>query len=102
MKTCTKCHQSLSESSFNRSKRNKNGLRAECRDCQRDSYKNYISKPEAKAKKKAWSESPIGKLISRLSDQKRNKSESRRVYKREKSRTPDVAARKYELIKISR
>lgn len=35
MKTCSKCHDSKPETDFNRSSRNKSGLRAECRECQR-------------------------------------------------------------------
>lgn len=41
MKICTKCHQSLPETSFNKSNRNKSGLRAECRDCQKAQGREY-------------------------------------------------------------
>lgn len=41
MKTCTKCHRLLPESSFNKSRRNKSGLRAECRECQKKQYVEY-------------------------------------------------------------
>lgn len=52
MKTCTKCHQSLPETSFNRSNRNKSGLRAECRQCQSDQGKGYSgpAKPRDQSK----------------------------------------------------
>ena len=41
MKICTKCHLELPETSFNKSRRNKSGLRAECRECQRIQYVEY-------------------------------------------------------------
>ncbi len=41
MKQCTKCSEYLSESMFNKSNRNKSGLRAECRDCQKLEGRNY-------------------------------------------------------------
>jgi len=41
MKMCTKCNNVLPDVMFNKSSRNKNGLRAECRQCQSDVSKGY-------------------------------------------------------------
>ena len=41
MKQCTKCKQWKDESEFNKRKDSKDGLRTECKICQRDYNKNY-------------------------------------------------------------
>ena len=52
MKTCTKCLRSLPKNSFNKSTRNKSGLRAECRECQSEASKGYPgpAKPKSQLK----------------------------------------------------
>jgi len=45
MKQCTKCCKFLHESMFNRSNRNKSGLRAECRECQKAQGREYRGEP---------------------------------------------------------
>ena len=41
MKQCTKCYRYLREDQFNKARRNKSGLRAECRECQIKRYQIY-------------------------------------------------------------
>lgn len=50
MKQCTKCKQWKDESEFNKRKDSKDGLRTECKICQRDYNKNYYKTPEGKQK----------------------------------------------------
>lgn len=84
MKRCTKCKRELPETDFNKNKREKSGLRAECRECQHIEYARYAKTPAAKERKVVWANSAFGRLISRKSDRDRNQSENRRDYKREK------------------
>ena len=82
MKECTKCHKDLPDSSFNQASRNKNGLRAECRNCQHAKYREYTKGGKARIAQSRWTDTDKGRESSRRSDRKRNQSEHRREYKR--------------------
>lgn len=100
MKNCTKCKNILSESMFNKSKRNKDGLRAECRNCQREQGKKYTSDPAVKSMLSEKRKSLEYKEMQKASDKKRNATEKRRLYKREKAHEPTVLKIKNEFSKI--
>lgn len=52
MRTCTRCHQTLEESSFSKEPRGKDGLKAWCKSCHSEVAKAWYYKNHAKAKKK--------------------------------------------------
>lgn len=54
MKQCTKCKQWKDESEFPKRKDSKDGLRADCRECNLKAKREHYAKPETKALKKQY------------------------------------------------
>lgn len=66
-KKCNKCQQEKSFDSFNKDKQNVSGLRGECRNCQRDSKKQWS------IKNKEW--------IREYAKNPENRNRTRKIYK---------------------
>lgn len=67
-KKCTKCNLEKDFSEFNKMKHGKFGLRAACKLCQNEEFKEYYVKNKSfvNAKNQEWERTPKGKLAKRF------------------------------------
>lgn len=84
MKACTKCKVEKDESEFWKKKRGKNGLDAQCKDCNREYVKNWYKANPVRVKKcrRVWYQKNREILLEKARIWGKENAEKRREYTR--------------------